>query len=62
MVKAADLWNANDIGIERRSALDGPALRRISQLRMDSVRVVVLDVLTEKTSKMVLIQDDHVIE
>jgi hypothetical protein len=52
MVKAADLWNANDIGIERRSALDGPALRCISQLRVDSIRVVVVDVRTKKAPKV----------
>ena len=61
-MKAADLGNAVDLGLRRRSALDGPALRRISQLRMDSACVVVLDVLTEKASKRVLVQNGHVVE
>jgi len=62
MMKAADLRNADDIGLRRGSALGSSALRRISQLRMDSVCVVVVDVLSEKASKMAFVQDDHVIE
>ena len=36
--------------------------RRISQLSVDSVGVVVVDVFAKKLSKMVLVQDDHVIQ
>ena len=62
MMKAADLGDAADLGIRRGAALGDSSLRRISQLRMDSICVVVLDVLTEKTSKTVLVQDDRVVE
>jgi hypothetical protein len=62
MMEAADLGNADDLGLRRGSALDDPALRRISQLRVDAVCVVVLDVLAQKSSKMALVQDDHVVE
>ncbi len=42
--------------------LGGSPDRRISQLSVDSVSVVVVDVLAEKLSKVVLVQDDHVIQ
>jgi hypothetical protein len=42
--------------------LGGSAHRRILQLGVDSVSVVVVNVFAEKASKVVLVQDDHVIE
>jgi hypothetical protein len=42
--------------------LGGSAHRRILQLGVDSVVVVVIDIFTEKASKVVLVQDNHVIE
>ena len=62
VMEPSDPRNANDLGRRRRSELSRPALRRISQLRMDSIGVVVVNVLAEQVSKMVLVQDDHVIE
>jgi len=51
-----------DSGLRRWSMLGGTAHRRILQLGVDSVGVVVVDVLAEQVSKVVLIQDDHVIQ
>ena len=42
--------------------LGGTARRRILQLGVDAVCVVVVNVFAEKASKVVLVQDDHVIE
>ncbi len=62
MMKATDLGNADDSRLRQRPALNGPAIGRISKLRMDSVGVVVVDVLLEEASKVVLVQNDQVIE
>jgi hypothetical protein len=50
MMKAADLGDAADLGIRRGVALGDSSLRRISQLRMDSICVVVLDVVVCQNS------------
>ncbi len=42
--------------------LGGAAHRRILQLGVDAACVVVVDVFSEKSLKVVLVQDDHVIE
>ena len=62
MMKATDSRQSNDLGLRRRSMRRGPAWRGILQLGVDSVRVVVVDMLAEKASKGVLVRDDHVIE
>jgi len=62
MMKATDSRQSNDLGLRRWSMLGGAAHRRILQLGVDSVGVVVVDVLAEKVSKVIFVQDDHVIE
>ena len=62
MVKATDTRQSGDLGLRRWSMLGASAHRRILQLGVDSVGVVVVDVFAEEVSKMILIQDDHVIQ
>jgi len=62
MMKATDSRQSNDLGLRRWSMLGGSANRRILQLGVDSVGIVVVDVFAEEASKVVLVQDDHVIE
>ena len=62
MMKATDSRFPDNLELRRRSVLSGSPDRRISQLSVDSVGVVVVDVLAEKLSKVVLVQDDHVIQ
>jgi hypothetical protein len=44
------------------SALGGSAHRRILQFGVDSVGIVIVDVFSEKAPKVLLVQDDHVIQ
>ena len=62
MMQATDLGNSDDLGLRRWSMLGGSAYRRILQLGVDSVVVVVIDIFPKKASKVVLVQDDHVIQ
>jgi hypothetical protein len=62
MMKATDSRQSNDLGLRRWSMLGGSARRRILQLGVDAVVVVVIDIFPKKASKVVLVQDDHVIE
>ena len=58
----ADSGQSNDSGLRRWSALGGSAPRRILQLGVDSISVVVVDVFVEKTLQVFLIHHDHMIE
>ena len=62
MMKAPDSRQSNDLGLRRRSMLGGSAYRGIMQFGVDADVVVVIDIFAEKASKVVLVQDDHVIE
>ena len=62
MMKATNSGVPDDLGLRRRLMLGGSPDRRISQLSMDSVGVVVVDVFAKKLSKVVLVHDDHVIQ
>lgn len=53
MTQPTELRNADDMGFVRGGPPRGPAIRRIPQLPMDSIRGVVVEVRTERTSKMV---------
>jgi len=57
-----DSRQSNDSGLWRRSVLGGPTRRGILSPSVDAVSVVVVDVFTEKTLQMFLVQDDHVVE
>ncbi len=62
MMKATHSGLPDDLGLRRRSMLGGSPDRRISQLSVNSVGIVVVDVFAKKLSKMPLVQDDHVIQ
>ena len=62
MMKAANSGQSNDLGLGGRSVLGWPIHRGIPQPRVDSVGVVVVDILAEKTPQVLLVQNDHVIE
>ena len=62
MMKAADSRQSNDSGLRRRPAFGSSAYRGILQFGVNSVGVVIVDVFAEESSKVVLVQDDHVIE
>ena len=62
MMKATNSGFPDDLGLRRRSMLGGSPDRRISQLSVNSVVVVVVDVFVKTLSKMPLVQDDHVIQ
>jgi hypothetical protein len=62
MMKATHSGLPDDLGLRRRSMLGGSPDRRITKLSVDSVGVVVVDVFAKKLPKMVLVQDDHVIQ
>jgi hypothetical protein len=62
MMKAADSRLSNDLGIRRRSVLGGSAHRRILQLGVDSVFVVIIDVFAQQVMQVPLVHNDHVIE
>ncbi len=52
----------DNLGFRRRAGLAWPTHGRISQASVDSVGVVVVDVITQQAMQVPLIQDDHVIE
>ncbi len=62
MMEATDSRQSNNLGLGRRSIFGGSAHRRILQLGVDSVGVVVVDVFAKEVSKVIFVQDDHVIE
>jgi hypothetical protein len=62
MMKATDSRFPANLGLRRRSMLGRAPDRRITKQSVDSVGVVVVDVLAEKLPKVVLVQDDHVIQ
>ncbi len=62
MMKATDSRFPDNLGIQRRSPLGESPDRRNSQQRVDSGGVEVVDAFAEKLPKVVLVQDDHVIQ
>jgi hypothetical protein len=48
--------------IERQPSFEGSAFGGISETRVDAIGVIVTDVVTEEPAKVVLAQDDHVID
>jgi len=61
-VKTADAGKSHNIRVGRWSSFQFSALWRILEDSVDSVRVVVTDAVSEKTTQMVLIEHDHVID
>lgn len=62
VVKPSDPARADNPGTVRRSDLGVSAFRGIADRGVDPLRVVVLDVLPDKTSQVLLVQNEHVIE
>jgi hypothetical protein len=61
-MKAADTRKPGEFRTERRPSLDGATVWCISESRVDSIGVVVGDVGAEEPAKVVLAQDDDVID
>ena len=61
-MKAADTWKPGEFGIERRPSLDGSAVWRILDARVDPIRVVVANVFSAKPTQVLLIECDHMID
>ena len=62
MVKPADSRQSDDSGIERGAVLRRSARWRIPQLCVDPIVVVVVDVLSQETSQVSLVEHDLVIQ
>ncbi len=62
MMKATNAGQSNNFGLRRQAVLGGSAHRRISELRVDSIDIVIVDVFAEKTVEVLLVQNDHVIQ
>ena len=62
MVKASDPRQPDDIGARGRSTLGPPAMRRVAKAGVHSFFVVVVDVLSENSAKVLFVDHYHVIE
>ena len=63
MMEPAHTWQRNQPRISRRLCLDGPMVRRILVQRIvNSVLVIILDVITDQAPQVLLIQRDHMVE
>ena len=62
MVKATDTRQSDHLCVRRWSRLNGALLRRISNHSVNTLRVVVGDIVAEQSAQMVLIEYNHGIE
>jgi hypothetical protein len=62
MMQAADSRQSDDLGVWRRPVLGGSPHWRIPKPGVDSVGVVIRNVFAEKASKVVFVQDHHMIQ
>jgi hypothetical protein len=62
VVKAADTREPYNSGLRRRPSLHRSARRRISQLGVDALGVVVGDIVVQQAVQMLLVENDHVIQ
>ena len=62
MVEAADALQGDDLGTGRGRRLRRSAFGGIADRSVDSLRVVVVDVLAEKTSQVSFAEHDDVVE
>jgi hypothetical protein len=61
MMKPTNAGQSYNLGIRRRAGLGGSPDREIPKPSVDSVGVVVVDVFAEKTLKVFLVQDNHMV-
>jgi hypothetical protein len=61
MVETSDSRQSDELGAGRGSSFKLPAFRGVADRGMDSLPVVVVDVLAEKSSQMVLTEHDDMI-
>ncbi len=61
-MKATDSRKSDDTSVFGWPDLCGMSVRRVAQTRVDSVLVVVVDVVAKKTSQVPLVDHDHVIQ
>ena len=61
-MKATDSRKSDDTSVFRWPDLCGTSVRRVAQTSVDSVLVVVVDVVAKKTSQVPLVDHDHVIQ
>ena len=62
MMKATDAGQPDNSGLRRRAVLGASPDRGIPKPSVDSIFVVVVDVFAQQASKVVLVQNDYVIE
>jgi len=62
MVKPTDPGQPNDFRVWRWTRLSCSALWRIMEARVNSVCVVVADIISEKPTQMLLVEHDHMID
>ncbi len=62
MVKAADTRQPHYLCARRRSSFNGTPLRCISNHSVNTLRIVVGDIVAEESAQVVLIEYDHVID
>ena len=62
MVQSPDAWQSYNHCRCRGADLNGAMLRRVLQACMNTLRVLVADILVEESAQVILIEHDHVID
>jgi len=62
MVKTTDTRQPHPLCVRRRSSFNGTPLRCISNDRVNTLRIVVADIVTEEPAQVILIEHEHVID
>ena len=62
MVKATDTRQPYHLCVRRRSSFDGTPLRCISNHSVNTLRIVIGDIVAEESTQVALIEYNHVIE
>lgn len=62
MVKTTDTRQPHPLCVRRRSSFNGTPLRYISNDRVNTLRIVVADIVTEESAQVILIEHEHVID
>ncbi len=62
MVKTTDARESHYFGICRRPSLKGTTIRRISEHRVNTLCVVVPEIVSKESAQMMLIEHDDVID